>query len=47
MKGSTKIEKFLVKGRHFTQLSDHYGVKVTLQYIKNRAIENKNIESFR
>jgi len=30
--GSAEVEKFLVKNRHFTQLSDHYGVKVTLQY---------------
>jgi len=34
MKGSTKVDKFLVKGHNFTQLSDHYGVKVTLQYMK-------------
>jgi len=29
---STTIEKFLVEGYPFTQLSDHYGVKVVLQY---------------
>jgi len=34
MKGSAKVEKFLVHGHTFDQLSDHYGVKVTLEYIK-------------
>jgi len=32
---SAKVEKFLVAGRDFTQLSDHYGASVTLEYDKN------------
>jgi len=32
---SAKVEKFLVAGRDFTQLSDHYGASITLEYNKN------------
>ena len=28
---SAGVEKFFVKGQKFTQLSDHYGVRVTLE----------------
>jgi len=35
---SAKVEKFLVRGHDFEQLSDHYGVKITLQY--SRGIES-------
>jgi len=32
IKESARVEKFLVEGQKFTQLSDHYGVQVSLQY---------------
>jgi len=32
VEGSSTVEKFLVEGYPFKQLSDHYGVKVSLQY---------------
>lgn len=35
VEGGTSVEKFLVEGHRFTQLSDHYGVKATLQYSQN------------
>lgn len=33
--GSAKVRKFFVDGHNFTQLSDHYGVKVTLNFEGN------------
>ena len=30
-----KIEKFLISGFNFTQLSDHYGISVELNYKSN------------
>jgi endonuclease/exonuclease/phosphatase family metal-dependent hydrolase len=35
VEGGSSVEKFLVEGHRFTQLSDHYGVKATLQYSQN------------
>ena len=32
VEGSASVEKFLIEGHPFKQLSDHYGVKVSLQY---------------
>jgi len=41
----TTIEKFSVKGHVFAQLSDHYGVKVTLQYSKLPELEKEDSET--
>ncbi len=41
----TSIEKFFVKGHQFAQLSDHYGVKVTLQYMKSPELEKEDSET--
>ena len=42
---STVVEKFFVKDQEFTQLSDHYGVKVTLKCAAdNSNNENENAE---
>lgn len=30
--GSAKVEKFFVNDKGFTQMSDHYGCSVTLEY---------------
>jgi len=30
--GSARVEKFFIDGQDFTQLSDHYGSMVTLEY---------------
>jgi hypothetical protein len=34
-KNSTKVEPFFIKGRPFTQLSDHYGISTVLQLKSN------------
>jgi len=39
------VEKFFVKGHQFAQLSDHYGVKVTLQYMKTPELEKEDSET--
>jgi len=41
----TTVEKFSVKGHAFAQLSDHYGVKVTLQYSKMPELEKEDSET--
>lgn len=40
---SIQIEKFMIKGRNYTQLSDHYGVSGTLKVMTNK---NDEIISF-
>jgi len=42
---SAKIEKFFVKGHDFDQLSDHYGIKISLQYSKNNDIDKEEMET--
>lgn len=37
---SAEVEKFFVKSNHFTQLSDHYGVKIALRYSQSRFEED-------
>ena len=39
------MEKFLIHGHDFEQLSDHYGVKVTLQYTKGLSLERYDSET--
>jgi len=42
---SATVEKFLIHGHDFEQLSDHYGVKVTLQYTKGLSLERYDSET--
>jgi len=41
IKGSATVERFLIDGHKFSQLSDHYGVKVTLQYTESTSDSDK------
>jgi len=44
MDKSAKIEKFLVADYEFTQLSDHYGAMVSLEYFEDPEISCKKKE---
>jgi len=41
---SASVEKFFIEGHKFTQLSDHYGVKVTLQYTESSSNSADELE---
>jgi len=43
--GSARVEKFLVSGHVFDQLSDHYGVQVTVQLIKRGELDGQDTDS--
>lgn len=44
VEGSAKVEKFFVGSREFTQLSDHYGSSVVLEYLLKSSIINDEDE---
>lgn len=33
--GSTRVQKFFIKGKPYTQLSDHYGISIDLEYVES------------
>eukprot|EP00347_Sterkiella_histriomuscorum_P007660 403348063 len=37
--GSCQVQKFLIKGRTYTQLSDHYGLSIDLEYIEKETFD--------
>ncbi len=44
MLGTTNVEKFFIKDRPYTQLSDHYGISTTLEYLESS--DNDMIKKF-
>jgi endonuclease/exonuclease/phosphatase family metal-dependent hydrolase len=45
MEGSACVEEFFVKGHKFGQLSDHYGVKVTLEFVSDNELTREETDS--
>jgi len=43
--GTTKVEKFLVTGQVFDQLSDHYGIQVTVALKRNELTDGQETDS--